>query len=176
MNRGLIAVSVFLMSSCGSGAQPTPDRVADEVGVRAVAAGLTDAWRAGDGDAWATYFATDADFTVWFGLRMAGREEIAWGHNLIFDDFYANTVFELDVTKVTFPSRDIAIAMLEGRVLRPDSPRPMEPDAAPMMVLRRTEDTWEIVAFQNTPSAVPELRAYGDLAGFKAWATTQAKE
>lgn len=161
---------IFVLVSCGQPAAPEPDRVADEEAIHALIAGLTEAWTAGDGDAWAAHFAIDAEFTVWFGLRLSGRERIAWGHNIIFDDFYANTTFEMEAQKIFFPERDIAIALIAARVLREGQERPQDPDAVPLAVLRRTESAWEIVAFQNTPYAVDELRANGDLARFKAWA------
>lgn len=175
--RHLVLGALMAVTACSAAAPPPPpppDRAADEAAVREVVAGLTEAWRAGDATAWASHFTEDAHFTVWFGLRLQGREEIEWGHDLIFRDFYADTVFELDVDTITFPTRDIALALLSGRIVRGDTERPDDPDAAPLAVLRRGPEGWSIVAFQNTPSAVPELREHGDLARFKSWARSLA--
>lgn len=168
--RSVALYAVVGVTACSPAAPAPPDREADEAAVREVIAGLTEAWRAGDARGWASAFTEDAHFTVWFGLRMQGREEIEWGHDLIFRDFYANTVFELEVDTIAFPARDIALALLSGRVVRADGERPDDPDAAPLAVLRRDDGGWTIVAFQNTPSAVDELRAHGDLERFKTWA------
>lgn len=155
-------------------AQSAVDPAKDEAAIREVFAGLERAWTAGNGDAWASAFAEDADFTVWFGLPLVGRAEIAFGHNLIFRDFYANTTFHLEVRKVRFLGPAAAVVHLAGRVTRAGEARPPEPDAVPVAVLVRSGNGWEIVAFQNTPYAVEEFRANGDLQRFKRLAREQA--
>lgn len=128
---------------------------------------LTEAWRIGNGNAWADAFVDDADFTVWFGLAIKGKEQIAWGHQLIFDNFYADTVFEFDIRQIRFIRPDVAIVHLNGSVVRNGENLPAEPDAVPMAVLEQVGDDWKIVAFQNTPFVVNEFRANGDLKRFK---------
>ena len=114
---------------------------------------LTEAWRIGNGNAWADAFVDDADFTVWFGLAIKGKEQIAWGHQLIFDNFYADTAFEFDIRQIRF----------------------IKPDAVPMAVLEQVGGDWKIVAFQNTPFVVNEFRANGDLRRFKKIAAKHAQ-
>lgn len=46
---------------------------------------------------------------VWFGLRLKGREQIAWGHQMIFDTIYAGTVFELGIEQVRFVRPDTTV-------------------------------------------------------------------
>lgn len=170
MSYSLYPLPLLLaLIGCSNPAEAPPDPVRDEGEIRSVIEGLSRAWEAGDGEAWSEYFAEEADFTVWFGLRLNGREEIGFGHQIIFDDIYAGTIFEMEVSEISFPTRDIAIALLYGRVRR-DGDIPDSPEAAPLAVLRRIDRGWEIVAFQNTPYAVEELRQNGDLARFKAWA------
>ena len=141
--------------------------------ILAVIGGLTEAWRAGSGEAWADAFAEDADFTVWFGLRLKGKKEIAWGHQLIFDSFYANTVFELEAKQFRFLGDDVAIVHLQGSVLKPGEEPPAEPDAVPIAILNRVDNVWKIVTFQNTPFVVNEFRMNGDLKQFKRLAAEQ---
>ncbi len=136
---------------------------------------LTEAWRIGNGIAWADAFVDDADFTVWFGLAIKGKEQIAWGHQLIFDSFYADTVFEFDIRQIRFIKPDVAIVHLSGSVVRNGENPPAEPDAVPMAVLEQVGDDWKIVAFQNTPFVVNEFRANGDLKRFKKIAAEHAQ-
>lgn len=136
---------------------------------------LTEAWRIGNGNAWADAFVDGADFTVWFGLAIKGKEQIAWGHQLIFDSFYADTVFEFDIRQIRFIKPDVAIVYLSGSVVRNGENPPSEPDAVPMAVLEQVGDDWKIVAFQNTPFVVNEFRANGDLKRFKKIAAEHAQ-
>jgi uncharacterized protein (TIGR02246 family) len=141
----------------------------EEADIRAVFERLESAWSDADGQAWGAEFAEDADFTVWFGLRLRGRDEIAAGHDIILSSIYAGTTFEMEVEGIRFVGDDVALARLEGRVTEAGEPRPAEPDAVPLAVLRREGGgDWEIIAFQNTPQVVDEFRENGDLRRFKA--------
>lgn len=165
MRRILVVLLTIVATSSAVG--QAPDAAPDESAVREVIAGLVNAWTAGDGERWASAFVEDADFVVWFGLSLSGREEIAWGHNLIFKEFYANTTFQMNVKKVRFLGPDVAVVHLEGSVTREGEELPEVPDAVPLAVMNRTKEGWQIVAFQNTPYVVDEFRANGDLKRFK---------
>jgi uncharacterized protein (TIGR02246 family) len=171
-NLLFIVIGLLTLSSALADENVLPDAEAQIVGV---INSLIDAWREGDGEAWADAFAEDADFTVWFGLSLKGKEQIAWGHQLIFDSFYANTVFELGATQIRFLGDGVAIVHLQGSVLEAGQEPPAEPDAVPIAVLNRSDDTWKIVAFQNTPFVVNEFRMNGDLKRFKRLAAEQSK-
>jgi len=169
-NLLFLVVGLLTLSSALADENGRPDAEAQILGV---IGSLTEAWREGDGDAWANAFAEDAVFTVWFGMSLEGKEKIAWGHQLIFDSFYANTVFELDVKQIRFLGDDVAIVHLRGSVLKVGQAPPVEPDAVPIAVLNRNDDIWKIVAFQNTPFVVNEFRMNGDLKRFKRLAAEQ---
>jgi uncharacterized protein (TIGR02246 family) len=115
--------------------------VADEQSskqIRQLFAEMTEAWRAGDGEAWASAFLPDADFTVWFGLQLHGQEAIAEGHQFIFDRFYANTSYELQVKDIRFLSPSAAVVHLNGSVVDFGEDLPEEPDSVPLAVLQKT--------------------------------------
>ena len=76
---------------------------------------LSIAWRAGDREAWADAFAEDAYFTVWFELDGKGNEQLAWHHQLIFDAFYADTAFDIDVRQIRFVRPDVGEVRLAGK-------------------------------------------------------------
>ncbi len=128
---------------------------------------LVDAWTKGDAEMFASPFSSDADFTVWFGLKLNGQKEIAFGHNIIFNDFYANTVWDLKIEKIRFLGQDVALVHCSGAILKEGNVSPTEPDAVPLLVFNKINNEWEIIALQNTPFAVNEFRANGDLKRMK---------
>lgn len=135
--------------------------------VRRLFSQMTQAWRSGDGAAWAAAFVPDADFTVWFGLQLHGQKAIAEGHQFIFDTFYANTSYELRVENIQFLSPTVAVVHLTGSVVAPGEDLPGEPDSVPLAVVQKVSGEWKVVAFQNTPFAVKQLQSqlggHGDL-------------
>jgi len=167
MNKPLALLALALFVPPAVSAQGAED----ETAIRDLVNALSEAWAAGDAEAWAAPFADDADFTVWFGLPLSGRAEIAQGHGFIFDGIYAETVFALEVRKVRFLGPDVAVVHLEGRVADDGEPMPEEPSAVPLAVLSRGELGWEIVAFQNTPFVVEQYGRNGDIRRLKAGAT-----
>lgn len=124
---------------------------------------LVDAWANGDAQKFASPFTTDSDFTVWFGMKLKGKEEIAYGHHIIFNDFYANTIWNLEIDQIRFLGNDTAIVHASGSVTKADEPIPEEPDAVPLIVFHSLAGEWKIVALQNTLYAVNEFKANGDI-------------
>jgi uncharacterized protein (TIGR02246 family) len=149
---------------------------ASEAAIGELIGQLSSAWRAGDGSAWADAFSDDAYFTVWFGMELEGKEQIEWGHQLIFDNFYANTTFDLEVRRIRFLGANAAVIYLSGSVVADGEPQPAEPDAVPIAIAERSDDGWKIVAFQNTPFVVNEFRTNGDLRRFKKLAGKYIEE
>lgn len=128
---------------------------------------LVDAWTAGDATKFASPFTDDADFIVWFGMHLKGKEEITFGHNIIFKAFYANTIWDLKVQKIRFIGSNVALVHGAGAIIKVGGDEPTEPDAVPLIVLNKIDNDWKIVALQNTPFAVNEFRANGDLKRMK---------
>jgi uncharacterized protein (TIGR02246 family) len=85
----------------------SPDDVQDRSAIEAVVSELERVWAAGNGQAWASYFAEDVDFTVWFGLYLRSRDAIAAAHQEIFDSFYKSTKLRLDVRDLRFLRPDL---------------------------------------------------------------------
>ena len=152
-----IGLILFLLISWSAPALSTESdsRIEDEIG--RVFTGLTEAWRNADGEAWGAYFAEDADFTVWFGLELKGRQAISSGHQYIFDGVYANTAFELEVRQLRKLSSDVVVAHLKGFVVKAGEVRSEKPDAVPVAVLQHIDGNWKIVTFHNTANVVEEI-------------------
>jgi len=125
------------------------------------------AWRAGDRTSWVDEFSEDAYFTVRFEMSDRGKEEIAWSHLLIFDNFHADTAFDIDVRQVRFVRPGVVVAQLGGFSSNADTSSSALVYGTPTVVLELENDKWKVVAFQNTPFVVDEYRAYGNLRRFK---------
>jgi uncharacterized protein (TIGR02246 family) len=79
-------------------------------GIGKTIAGLENAWNAHDAQAFASYFADDADFTNVFGQSAHGRQEIEKFHAPIFASIFKNSTLRSDDTKnkIRFLKSDIA--------------------------------------------------------------------
>lgn len=168
----LVIVCLLVSPSLDAKESDSVDRQA----ISAVFDALTSAWRAGDGEAWGDQFVDDADFTVWFGLELKGKNDIASGHQFVFDKVYPGTAFELEIRQLRFLGSDFAVAHLTGFVVTEGEAVPEGPDAVPIAIVQRVEEEWKIVAFHNTPFIVPELRQSMPLAKFKKLVAEQTKE
>ena len=152
MIKRLLAASVcsLLCLFSAASAQVAPGRAEDEKAIRAVIVGLSDAWTAGDARAWAAAFTEDADFTVWNGLYVKGREAIEQGHRQIFSTIYKDTRHRMTVRSVRFLRDDVAVAHADASVARKGEDFPASPQVVPLFVLVKDKGQWRISVFQNT--------------------------
>lgn len=118
---------------------------------------LSDAWEQADGNAWGSYFTEDADFTVWFGLHLKGRKEIAEGHQWVFDTVYPDTRYVFEINDLKYLNPDIAVVHLNASVIEPGGELPDEPHSLPVAVLRKIDGEWEIVMFHNLKNQIMEI-------------------
>jgi len=79
---------------------------------------------------------------------MQGRNEIAFGHSMIFYDFYRNTTWNLKIKKIRFLGEDVALVHAAGAVVKNGDPVPEEPDAVPLIVLNRIEMIGKLSPFR----------------------------
>src|SRR5215510_10439758 len=126
------------------------DYMQDKSAISAVVSGLEHAWAAGDGQAWASYFAEDADFTVWFGLYLRGPEAIADVHQEIFDSCYRNTKLRLHIRDLRFLRPDIAVVHFDGRIAGAAGQSPEQPKFVPVAIMTKEDGHWRIAVFHNT--------------------------
>jgi uncharacterized protein (TIGR02246 family) len=116
---------------------------------------IQEAWNAGDGKAFATPFAEDADYVVVNGMHIKGREAIGQGHQQIFDTFYKGSTNRLTLENVRFIQPDVAIAHVQAHLTFYEGENTREATARSTWVLARDDGKWSIAAFQNTPIVPP---------------------
>jgi uncharacterized protein (TIGR02246 family) len=129
----------------------THNRSADEKTLRELFQQILDGWNQGNGQAFAAPFTDDADFIVWNGRYLKGREAIAVGHQQIFETFYRGSRLEGSINSIRFLSDDIALLHLHGRPQMPGQalPAPEQYSIQTLIGVRQT-DGWRFTAFQNT--------------------------
>ncbi|MEA2718906.1 MAG: hypothetical protein QOJ39_770 [Candidatus Eremiobacteraeota bacterium] len=121
----------------------------------AIAAALTEAWNAADGEAFARQFTEDADFVNIFAMHAVGRDAIAHGHQMILDGVYRGSVNEFTVTKVRGVRDDVMIAFVKAKLDVPQGPMAGALHALASAVLVREGDGWKIASFHNTREQAP---------------------
>lgn len=85
-------------------------------------------------------------------MKLNGKEEIAFGHNILFKASYTNTIWDLEIDKIRFLGDETALIHASGSVTKKGDPIPEEPDAVPLIVFHNVEGKWKIGALQITPS------------------------
>lgn len=145
-----ITVIAFCLATISIAQEKTTQRLQDEAAIRAVFQNLANAWSAGDGKKFGDSFVADADFTIWNGMYMNGRETIRQGHQQIFDTIYKETKLQFDVRKVRFLGETVAVAHALGRIVKRSEEFPKEPQIVFVFVIGKENGKWQIVAFQNT--------------------------
>ena len=110
---------------------------------------LEQAWNAGDGAAFGAPFADESDFVNVRGEHHRGADNIAHGHQAIFDSIYAGSSvrFRLDVAR---PVAGGILAVATSTLDAPSGPLQGIHTARFTMVIVEQGDDWAITAFHNT--------------------------
>jgi uncharacterized protein (TIGR02246 family) len=150
MKRAIALLGMLLTLYSLGLAQNAAHRPKDEAAIRAIITTLSDAWTKGDAKLWGDQFAEDADFTAWTGGYVKGREAITRGHEEVFHVFYPGTKQRLNVRSIRFLRGDVAVAHVEGSVVKKEEEFPPTPQSVPVAVLTKEKGRWRIAVFQNT--------------------------
>jgi uncharacterized protein (TIGR02246 family) len=125
-----------------------------------VATSLTDAWNAGDAEAFARCFTTDADFVNIFALHVVGREAVAKQHQFIFDSIYRGSRNSFSILEARALADAVVLAHIAADLRVPDGPLAGEIKTLASAVFVRDDVGWLIASFHNTreqqPSGPPD--------------------
>jgi uncharacterized protein (TIGR02246 family) len=123
----------------------------DEAAIRRILQQMVDAWKRGDGAAYAAVFTEDADYIAFNGTHFKGREEIASSHQQLFDTFLKGTYLKGDIKNMRFLSPEIALVHANYGIV--DSWRTevslMRESIETFVVLKRNGE-WLFTAFHIT--------------------------
>lgn len=110
---------------------------------------LTQAWDAGDADAYGAGFTTDATYTSWVGTHYAGRDDIVEGHRALFGGVLAGTRLTDSYLSVRFVRPEVAVVATRGDTYEGDTP-PQTPGKVQTYTVVDDDGQWRIASFQNT--------------------------
>jgi uncharacterized protein (TIGR02246 family) len=107
------------------------------------------AWNAGDGAAFGAPFADESDFVNVRGEHHRGADNIAHGHQAIFDSIYAGSTvrFRLDMAR---PVAGTILAVATSTLDAPSGPLQGIHNARFTMVIAEQGDDWRVASFHNT--------------------------
>jgi uncharacterized protein (TIGR02246 family) len=131
---------------------PAPaDRAGDETAIRGLIEQMQDAWARADADAFGVPFTDDADYVVFDGTHLRGRQEIAAAHIPLWNGFLEGSRLVGVESSVRFVTADVALIHSKGAVLKQHEQKPSRRSlSVQTMVAVRQDGTWRIAAFQNT--------------------------
>ena len=110
---------------------------------------LERAWNDADGAAFGAPFADESDFVNVRGEHHRGADNIAHGHQAIFDTIYAGSTvrFRLNVAR---PVAGGILAVATSTLDAPSGPLQGIHNARMTMVIAEQGDDWRVAAFHNT--------------------------
>lgn len=112
---------------------------------------MSDAWERGDGADFVSMFSDDADYVVFDGTHLHGKQDIAAAHAPLWNNVLKGSRLIIMGVSIRFLTPDIALLHSRGAVQkwyqRKPSKRAM---SVQTMVAVRRNGTWQLTAFQNT--------------------------
>ncbi|WP_163506226.1 SgcJ/EcaC family oxidoreductase [Fodinicola acaciae] len=121
--------------------------------IHAVTARLAAAWAAGDATAYGAEFTEDADYVVFNGTHLKGRQAIVDTHRWLFDGPLKGSRIAGSASapaSVRFVRPDVAILITAGAVASGDAAPAPGQDSVQTTVFVKNGDQWRVASFQNT--------------------------
>jgi uncharacterized protein (TIGR02246 family) len=135
----------------------------DTAGIQAVVDEFAAAWNRGDSMAVASLFAPDADFINVLGRHERGQKAIEAGHREILDTVYRGSRNRYTVRAVRPLTDDLVVVFADALLELAANGIERELSARPTLVMKRENERWRIVVFQNTMVAGAAARSGADL-------------
>jgi uncharacterized protein (TIGR02246 family) len=146
-----MSANAYSLAVSAGGGQSPGAHAEDEAAIRKIVGRIQDGWNRGDGQAFAAPFAKTADYVIVNGMRIKGREEIAAGHQRIFETIYKNSHNTGTVQSIRFIRPDVAVVHIEWHLKLSEGDTARESRAMSSMVMTKENGQWTVIAFHNTP-------------------------
>ncbi|MFC9660605.1 SgcJ/EcaC family oxidoreductase [Nocardia sp. NPDC127606] len=121
----------------------------DQQAVTEVIAGLVDAWRRHDADAYGAAFTEDATYITFVGTYYRGRGDIIESHRTLFAKYLKGTRLADEILDVRFLGPDTAVVTGRGESYKGDRPKKLT-KVQTYTLVREQSGQWRVAAFQNT--------------------------
>jgi uncharacterized protein (TIGR02246 family) len=121
----------------------------DQQAVTEVIAGLVDAWRRHDADAYGAAFTEDATYITFVGTYYRGRRDIIESHRTLFSKYLEGTRLADEILDIRFLGPDTAVVTGRGESYKGDRPKKLT-KVQTYTLVREPSGQWRVAAFQNT--------------------------
>jgi len=111
---------------------------------------LSDAWKNGDGTAFAQCCTEDVDFINLLGMHVTGRRAVADLHEKIFRGPYKDSTVAFTIESVRVVSPAAALVIAPSRVDVPSGPVKGIISSIASILLVRDDRRWQLANFHNT--------------------------
>jgi uncharacterized protein (TIGR02246 family) len=143
--------------------QTPPSDAADEDAIRAIHQQMIDAWNASNGETFAAPFTDDADFVVFEGTNLKGREEIATFTQHIFDTVVKGSRLEGEVKFVRFLGPELAVMHSVVRTILPGQTEASPGrDSMQLTVMMKRDGEWRGEGLMNARRLTMERQLFLD--------------
>ncbi len=112
--------------------------------------GLEQAWKHGDGAAFAEQCTEDVDFINILGMHVQGRPAVAELHNKIFNGPYRGSTVTFTIESARAIGSDAVLAIVPGHLEIPEGPVKGAVLTVASVLLLRDGSEWKIANFHNT--------------------------
>lgn len=112
--------------------------------------GLSEAWRKGDGAAFADWCTDDVDFINILGMHVKGRPAVADLHNKIFSGPYKGSTVKFSIESVRTIAPNAVLVVAPARVDIPSGPVKGIVATVASVLLMHSNGGWKVANFQNT--------------------------
>jgi uncharacterized protein (TIGR02246 family) len=128
-------------------------------GLEATFAALSDAWKNGDGAAFAECCTEDVDFINLLGMHVKGRRAVTELHEKIFRGPYKDSTVAFTIESVRRISPTAALVVAPARVDLPSGPvEGIVLSIASILFVRDDEGRWKLANFHNTRREATQAR------------------
>jgi uncharacterized protein (TIGR02246 family) len=134
----------------GEGRAMSAERRADEDAIRELVDRQVMAWGAGDPEAYASEFTSDADYVTYLGSHHKGRAAIAASYAPLFKKLLKGSRLDFQITQLRFLTPDVAVIHARGAVAKGARRGIRRNTRANTSIAVRTDGGWLLAASQNT--------------------------
>lgn len=119
-------------------------------GLEATFADLSDAWKNGDGAAFAQCCTEDVDFINLLGMHVKGRRAVTELHEKIFRGPYKGSTVAFTIESIRLISDTAVLAIAPAQVDLPSGPVKGIVSSVASILFVLDDDRWKIANFHNT--------------------------
>lgn len=111
---------------------------------------LSQAWKNGDGEAFAQWCTDDVDFINLLGIHVKGRDAVVDLHAKVFEGPYRGSTVTFTIESVRAIAPDAVLAIVPSRIDAPTGPVKGTVLSIASILLVRDGERWKLANFHNT--------------------------